>query len=295
MNKPASPLLCHQPIANGLGKSSLRDRFRRLLVLLLLLAGTMPTSQASGIPNSLLGRWQVTEVHTNTYASSRTYYGWNDARLRWRIFDVSDAALSDDTSDSSTCATPTASVTRMPLLKLMDESLGHPGGDDSDPYSHPTPAAYELKATPDEQVDVISITCQDGLFQGDLGTDKGVMGAWMYLTPAGELVVRWRDETLLVLERLAADAKPAPSFDCSKASSPAEKTICSSLQLASFDRSVNASYQLARDDTKEGGDSLPELAATQRAWLRKRNACGTDAACLLTTMKQRLEELASYP
>jgi uncharacterized protein YecT (DUF1311 family) len=270
--------------------------FRRSPALTLLLSiSASLTCQAAGLPKALLGRWQVAEVHINSYASFKTNYGWNDARLRWRIFNFSDAELSDDTSDSSPCAAPAASVTRMPLLKLMDGSLGHLAGGDNDPYSRPTPAAYELKAAPNQQVDVISITCKDELYQGDLGTGNGVMGAWMYQTPAGELVIRWRDETLLVLDRLPADAKPQPSFDCAKASSPAEKTICSSLQLASFDRSVAWSYKVARDDIKDTDDSPVKLAAEQRAWLRKRDTCGADASCLLKTMEQRLDELARYP
>ena len=270
----------------------LQTAFRQSLAYLILGIAFTPC-HASGLPDVLLGRWQVAEVHTNTNVSFKTHYVWNDARLRWRIFNFSNTQLSDDTSDSGTCETPTATVTKMPLLKLMDDSLGHPDGDDAD--SHPTPEAYELKADPNEQVNVISIHCKNGLWQGDLGTGKGVMGSWMYLAPTGRLVVRWRDETLLVLDRLPDDAKPQPSFDCAKASSPAEKTICRSLQLASFDRSVAWSYKVARDDIKDTDYSPVKLAAEQRAWLHKRDACGTDASCLLTTMKQRLDELSSYP
>lgn len=261
--------------------------------LALAFAGAIFPCHAATLPDALIGRWQVTEVHTNTNVSFKTHYVWNDARLRWRIFNFSSTRLTDDTSDSSPCDAPTATVTRMPLLKLMDGSLGHPDGDDAE--SHPTPEAYELKAQPNEQVDVISLRCKDGLWQRDLGAGNGVKGSWMYLTSAGQLVLRWRDETLLVLQRLPADAKPQPSFACAKAGSTAEKAVCDSLQLASFDRSVAWSYKVARDTIKDTDYSEASLTASQRTWLRKRDACGADATCLLAAMKQRLEELSAYP
>ncbi|MBM7130714.1 lysozyme inhibitor LprI family protein [Dyella mobilis] len=269
----------------------LRILRRTSALLAPLLAFTMPC-YAAALPDALLGRWQVAEVHTNTNATFKTNYVWNDARLRWRIFNFSSSQVRDDTSDSTTCETPQATTMHVALVKLMDGSLGHTG-DDSDPDSMPNPEAYQLKATPNEQVDAISITCKGGLWQSDLGTGQGMMGSWMYVTPAGQLVIRWRDETLLVLNRLPQDAKPQASFDCSKAASPVEKTICGSIQLASFDRSVAWSYKVARDDAKSAGNSMTPLTTSQRAWLSKRDACGTDSACLLSAMKQRLDALAN--
>lgn len=275
-----------------LGKTMRRIRW----VLWTLAAAAVLPCQAAALPATLIGQWQVAQVHINTWVSSSENYHWNDGRLRWRIFQFSPQQITDDTSygnDTDACIAPQASITRMPLKTLMDGSLAHGYGDA--PEAHPSPEAYKLPAEPNEQVNVISIRCKDGLWQSDLGVGDGVKGAWMYLTHAGQLVLRWGDETLLVLNRLPADAKPAPSFDCAKASSPAEKTICSSLQLASFDRSVNWSYEVARDDAKDAGNGMSKLAAEQRAWLRKRDACGANAACLLTAMKRRLEELSAYP
>ena len=266
---------------------------RSLAWLMPLSAGL---SHAAGLPAALIGQWQVAEVHINTFVSSSENYHWNDGRLRWRIFHFSNQQITDDTSygnDTDECDAPQASIARMSLQKLMSGSLAHGYGDAPD--AQPSPEAYKLPAEPDQQVEVISIRCKDGLWQSDLGVGDGVKGAWMYLAPGGQLILRWGDETILVLDRLPAEAKPQPSFDCAKASSPAEKTICSSLQLASFDRSVAWSYKVARDDIKDTDDSPVKLAAEQRAWLRKRDTCGADASCLLKTMEQRLDELARYP
>lgn len=273
---------------------NLRGLSHFLLPTLVLMA-IWGACQAASLPDQLLGRWQVAEVHINTYASWKSNYGWNDPQLRGRIFIFGNTQLSNDTADGSNCDAPQATVTNTSLMRLMDDSLAHPSGDDSDPQTHPSPAAYGLKIDPNETVNAISIHCKDGVWEGDLGTGKGVEGAWMFLTHAGQLVLRWRDETVLILDRLPPDAKPQPSFDCVKASSAAEKAICGSVQLASFDRSVNWSYQVAYDDVKHNGDNPSSLVSSQRAWLRKRNACGSNASCLLTTMKQRLGELSSYP
>ncbi|HKT27297.1 lysozyme inhibitor LprI family protein [Dyella sp.] len=266
-----------------------------LFFLLITLVTTCAACQAASLPDALIGRWQVIEVHINTNATAKTNYGWNDARLRWRIFTFTSTELSNDAADGSNCEAPQVAVTNMPAMRLMDDSLAHTGGSASDPEAHPSPTAYELKIDPNELVKVISVHCKDGLWEGDLGTGKGVEGAWMFFTHSGQLVIRWRDETLLVLDRLPADAKPRPSFDCLHARSPAEKTICGSLQLAAFDRSVNWSYKVTRDDIKDTDVSSAQLAGSQRAWLRKRDACGTNASCLLSVMQRRLEELSSYP
>ncbi|HUB88788.1 MAG TPA: hypothetical protein VMA74_03570 [Dyella sp.] len=244
------------------------------------------------LPAALIGQWQVAEVHINSFVSSSENYHWNDGRLRWRIFHFSNQQITDDTSygnDTDECDAPQASVARMSLQKLMSGSLAHGYGDAPD--AQPSPEAYKLPAEPNQQVDVVSIRCQDGLWQSDLGVGDGVKGAWMYLAPGGQLILRWGDETILVLDRLPADAKPQPSFDCAKADSP----ICRSLHLASFDRSVAWSYKVARDDIKDTDDSPAKFVAEQHAWLHKRDACGADASCLLKTMEQRLDELARYP
>jgi uncharacterized protein YecT (DUF1311 family) len=267
----------------------------RVLLSILVLLAACAACQAASLPDTLSGRWQVAEVHINTYASAKTNYGWNDPRLRGRIFTFDDTQISNDTADGSRCERPQATVANMSPTRLMDGSLAHTAGDDSDPETHPSPAAYVLKIDPNEPVNVISIHCKDGLWEGDLGTGKGLEGAWMFFTHAGQLVMRWRDETILVLNRLPLDAKPQTSFDCAKASSTTEKAICGSIQLASFDRSVSESYKIAHDDIKRNGDNLSSLVSSQQAWLRKRNACGSDASCLLTAMKQRLEELSNYP
>lgn len=259
--------------------------------LALLLLWAPAASHAETLPASLLGRWQVAEVHTNTEATRSPQYGWDDPQLRWRIFTFAVTQMTDDTPESSDCKAPQATITHMDLTKLIGGSMA--GGSRDNAPEHPTPATYELQIGTAEAADVISIKCRDGLWHGGLGADGGLMGAWMYIAPDGRLLLLWYDETILVLARLGADAKPHASFDCARAASPTEKTLCNSLQLASFDRSVASAYEIARDQIKDEKAMEKQLVSSQKSWLRQRDACASDSKCLLASMKKRMTELAA--
>ncbi len=258
-----------------------------LPVATLLLA--FSAGSAAQIPDGLKGTWQVAEVHINTESSRTVSYGWNDPRLRWRMFTFSDTQITDDAPEDGNCQAPRATAKRLRLTQLFGESLAGDGY----PVQPATPADYAFKIDPAEVADVISITCRSGPWQGGLGADGGLQGAWMYVASDGHLVLRWYDESILVLTHLDASAKPDASFDCAKATSSTEQAICSSLQLASFDQSVALAYQQLRDQARQVGDSLKALATSQRAWIRQRNACGADAKCILKSLKERLDRLAS--
>ncbi len=88
---------------------------------------------------------------------------------------------------------------------------------------------------------------------------------------------------------------PLPSFDCSKAASVIEHSICASMQLARLDRQVAAAYRMRLRLAGEDNQSLFKQA--QRAWVGQRNAiCGQRQAaaltqCLVSSYQARLTEL----
>jgi len=77
----------------------------------------------------------------------------------------------------------------------------------------------------------------------------------------------------------------AASFDCVKAKSLVEKTICADPRLSALDDQVNAAYVVA----KTTGDTSV-IIKQQRAWLKERNIC-TTPACVEQMYTQRLKEL----
>jgi uncharacterized protein YecT (DUF1311 family) len=80
----------------------------------------------------------------------------------------------------------------------------------------------------------------------------------------------------------------AASFDCEKASSEVEKTICSDDELSKLDETLNKVYlqALKRTDIKE------QTIESQKQWLKKvRDAC-QDADCLKEAYENRIWELS---
>jgi uncharacterized protein YecT (DUF1311 family) len=85
----------------------------------------------------------------------------------------------------------------------------------------------------------------------------------------------------------------SPSFDCAKASSFSEKTICTDTLLGKLDGALaeNYKYMLASDI---GDGARNDLKATQRKWLAERNKC-TDNQCLANAYQKRIDEVCEYP
>jgi len=117
-------------------------------------------------------------------------------------------------------------------------------------------------------------------------------GTWMLLLPDDQLAIRWNDSSTIILSRAPAGTKPVASFDCRKAKTPVEKTICGSMELALFDRYVTSRIEILKDKAKFQHDTrfidaAKDLEGVHQAWLVRRNKCGADATCL----KRSLEEL----
>lgn len=92
---------------------------------------------------------------------------------------------------------------------------------------------------------------------------------------------------LLVLALAAYGTAPgAAGFDCAKAATAVEKTICQDPALNALDEQLAAAY-------RDAGRRCPaaELKTEQQRWLKQvRNAC-RDAACLGQAYQQRLADL----
>lgn len=77
-----------------------------------------------------------------------------------------------------------------------------------------------------------------------------------------------------------------PSFDCSKATSSAALAICSNADLSALDRQMAIEYY---SHTNYATDE--NVRNAQRAWIRARNSCQTDAACLRQAYSLRIQQL----
>jgi uncharacterized protein len=93
-----------------------------------------------------------------------------------------------------------------------------------------------------------------------------------------------------IIAVLPSAAHSQPSFDCRKASSAAEKTVCADPGLARLDKQLAAQYKsLVRSFTDE--DQIAQIKLDQNHWLSTRNACAAAAECLSKTYRERLSRL----
>ena len=78
---------------------------------------------------------------------------------------------------------------------------------------------------------------------------------------------------ILALLQLAATAAPGPSFDCARAGSAVEHSLCANAELAALDREEARLYRLA---LRAPAARRAHLVARQREFLAGRNRCGED-------------------
>jgi uncharacterized protein len=80
-----------------------------------------------------------------------------------------------------------------------------------------------------------------------------------------------------------------PSFDCRKARLPAEKAICADPQMSAIDALVTKAY--AGFEPAFGGDKR----RIARGLVADRNACKTDAACIVSAQNNALQTYGNAP
>ena len=85
---------------------------------------------------------------------------------------------------------------------------------------------------------------------------------------------------------LAGDYAPV---DCSKANSPSERTICRSYDLGQQEARMATLFGVATSLVAMG--QRGDIQDAQRAWLKTRESCGSDTACLAKAYDARIRNL----
>ena len=94
---------------------------------------------------------------------------------------------------------------------------------------------------------------------------------------------------LALTATLMAGGAQAASFNCNRARTPDELTICATLKLNDQDVRMAQLYDIAQHLVAMGGRGA--IQDDQQAWLVKRRACGADRTCLARAYTRRLAEL----
>lgn len=252
-------------------------------------AKEMPARTDSILPASVIGTWQVAEVHVDTGATRTLRYQLNDPRLTGRIFTIDTNSLSTNTPEEKSCAEPKVATRIKTVANLIETSMAGR----ATPPEVPKQKDYNVRFPADAKSDAFTVNCKTGVWAASLGRQGGVSGAWVVVLPQNKLAIRWYDETILILNKMPENAKPIASYSCQKASTSVEKTICGSVPLAAYDRSVAESYAYVAKQLKEAqnSDALNRLKTEQKEWLAKRNSCGAEVGCLEKSMSDRLERI----
>ncbi len=103
---------------------------------------------------------------------------------------------------------------------------------------------------------------------------------------------------LMALIGLFVFSVHAASFDCSKAGTEMEKTICSDSKLSALDEDLAKVYGEIRSQSKGDAEALSQLTKSQREWLaglkQKKEgkiACTASTECLTISYQKRIKEL----
>lgn len=249
--------------------------FRFLVTIVSLMVSHGANSKV--LPIELMGDWEVSEVHINMASGRTVSYDWNDPRLRWRIFNFKYNKIANNTPDKVVnCAAPTFIGERVRLDDFLKANFKYGNGEPVSPSKD-----YELGVAGNTKVEVMRVLCGQETWNGD--------NSWLIRVGKNRVMLPWFDQTILVLTKIAPGVKPAPSFACAKATLPTERTICGSLELAGFDKSVDFAYRLALQSLRRFSESTVDVQRKQCDWLNERNRCGSDAQCIQVEMEKQLE------
>jgi uncharacterized protein YecT (DUF1311 family) len=91
---------------------------------------------------------------------------------------------------------------------------------------------------------------------------------------------------VLVMCTFAATAAVGASFDCNKAHTYRELTVCSQPELSTLDETLSKAYS----DARASSESPDVLRQSQRTWLATADEC-RDAVCLASAYQTRIEQL----
>jgi len=175
----------------------------------------------------------------------------------------------------------------IPLGKLLRQVFGERTLDQQERQlqaRYPGPANFGLKMAASTRVRATQFRCPSD-------DDSEWTGRAIFPVGNGRWALAWRNDYLLILRPVSLNSPIRASFDCAKAASATEHTICLDRNLAGWDRSISGAY---RSHIESGVDDPKIVRAEQRAWLAERDACGADKDCLLGKMRLRAWNLSKW-
>lgn len=233
--------------------------------------GALFFATGTGIAGVPSGSFIVVEARRDpAVRNGQAQYRVNDPQLVNRLVTFSASAVSID--GAYACARASMRTGNITAGKLFRDII-YPRTISGD-RRFARPVDFELRMSPQAIIPVTHFHCGTSVSHDGRDWDRATLFAIGKDAYALYLI----QDFLLILK--PAPSRVTASFDCVKAASPAERTICSDPVLAGWDRSVKRAYDETDGDVGE-----------QRAWLTERDKCGTNRACLQGAMSLRVTNL----
>ena len=243
----------------------------------------------------LYDQWQVNQVLFDRSEKSSIqgiHESINVPKYLGRLITIKPDTFSINTHDNPLCNEAAFTQNKSSAGELIAQSISIGVGS-----GRTLPQDIEFPITSETVIDVFYLTCQGVLQSKDRGmevlADKS-NATWLVPLPNDQIALSWHEQSVLILNRVSEDAIPSASFDCSNAGTTVEKTLCSNIGLAAYDKSLARAYHEARayyQSKANATDGLNELKDTQREWIIERNKCGSDQDCLQKTMDIRIGDI----
>jgi hypothetical protein len=241
-------------------------------------AGSAPTPRAqstavTATPPSLLGIWDVEQVAVDGQDQIHWEYGPDNPRYLYRALFIEGTTVRFNGSNLH-CRQERWVPRSITWSRLLARGFPRPpvGGRPV----RPTISDFDLAVSPTASVTAYPI-CP--------ASTKEVFpaAAWVAVMTPDRIALRIDSSGLFILSRRPSGARPRASFPCAKALTVPEKTICADFDLAAWDRSVSVAWRQALE--RHASD---DFVATQKEWLKKRDACGAAFSCLEAQMIERV-------
>lgn len=243
---------------------------RTLLVIIALSLGMLGASTAGAAPSYYV----VTAAPRYWVVSNmQAAYEPDDPQLVGRRIGFDGETMTFDGGPIK-CARPVVATARVSAGRLFRSMFP-----DRTTYGRlhiAAPAAFGLRFPVTTKLVLTSIRCATGKAK-----QPYYLGAAMFTLPDGRKVAWLGDveDHLLILRPVTAPIRP--SFDCARAASLTERTICGDPDLAGWDVSVAKTLSKLGDKPEDD----------QRGWLVERDRCGADKDCLWSSMSARVRNL----
>lgn len=95
--------------------------------------------------------------------------------------------------------------------------------------------------------------------------------------------------TLMAFTSTAAIAADYAPLDCTKATTPAENAICGNYALGQAEARMATLFEITMSLVAMG--QRGDIGDAQKQWLKTREACGGDIACLADAYRKRIDVL----